>query len=234
MCSLGIWHGEAVDQLLGGLVDRRRVGELGEDDEPDVEERLVADDGSVDHPEQVINPLRQSRAIARAGKVGLAGGGVIAFDLGHFRCRVGRARVDGRSTRFLGVLPCPVPLVAGEEERGEGGVGLAVGVVEPEEDVGGAPGPAGEEPLGAQDQPGIPVIGMRLDVRLELGEQAEELGGLAVDRLDVGGVQDPAGLGGLGVAEAVGRLGEPAADHRDLRQPEIGAARSGAASRAWA
>ena len=46
---VGDRHGEAVAQLVDGLVDRGGVGELGEDDELDVEERLVADDGAVDH-----------------------------------------------------------------------------------------------------------------------------------------------------------------------------------------
>ena len=98
-------------------------------------------------------------------------------------------------------------LVAGIEESGQGDVGLAIGIVEPEEDIGGARGPAGEEPLGPEDQPGIAVVGMDLDVGFQAGDLAGELGGLAVDRLDVGCGFDPAGLGGLGIAEPVGRRG---------------------------
>ena len=124
-------------------------------------------------------------------------------------------------------------LVAGEEERGQGDIRLAVGIVEPEENIGGAGGPAGEEPLGAEDQPGVAVVGMRLDVGFEPGDLVEEFGGLAVDRLDIGRGEHPAGLGGLGVAEPVGGLGEMAAGQGDLGEPELGSGLVGAAFRAW-
>src|SRR5439155_24665665 len=89
-----------------------------------------------------------------------------------------------------------IGLVAGIEEGGQGDIGLAIGVVDPLEDIDGPGGPAGEEPLGAEEEPGVAVVGMGLDIGLQARDLAAELGGLAVDRLDVGGSRDPAGLGG--------------------------------------
>ena len=77
---VGDRHGEPVDQLVDRLVDRRGVGELGEDDELDVEERLVADDRAVDHPEQAPDPRGDRVAVARARQIGLAGGGVVSSE----------------------------------------------------------------------------------------------------------------------------------------------------------
>jgi len=59
------------------------VGELGEDHKLDVEERLVADHGPVHHFQQSSDPAGDLVAVARARHVCLAGGGVIARNLGH-------------------------------------------------------------------------------------------------------------------------------------------------------
>jgi hypothetical protein len=57
--------------------------EFGEDDQLHVEERLVADDGAVDHPQQEGDPLGDLGAIPRAGQIGLARGRVVAGRIGH-------------------------------------------------------------------------------------------------------------------------------------------------------
>ena len=62
---VGDRHGEPVAQLVDRLVDRSGVGELGEDDELDVEERLVADDRAIDHAQQLPDPRRQIASRSR-------------------------------------------------------------------------------------------------------------------------------------------------------------------------
>ena len=76
---VGNRHGQLVVQLRGGLVNRSGVGELRKNHELDVEKRLVANDCPVDHFQQVPYPPGDLVAMAWAGQIGLAGGGVIAF-----------------------------------------------------------------------------------------------------------------------------------------------------------
>ena len=109
--------------------------------------------------------------------------------------------ISSRLRRFRRVV---LGLVGGVEKGGQGDVGLAVGVVESLEDIGGLGCTAGQEPLGAQDQPRIAVVGVDLEVRLEARQAAAEFGRLAVNGLDVRCGDDPAGLRGLRVAQPVG------------------------------
>jgi hypothetical protein len=79
--AVGVFVGdrdrEPVAQLLDGLIDRGRVGELGEHDELHVAEGPVADGGAVDHREHVRDALGDGRAVGRVGEVGLARGGEV-------------------------------------------------------------------------------------------------------------------------------------------------------------
>ena len=74
---------------------------------------------------------------------------------------------------------------------------------------------------------------MDLEMGFQAGEVAGELRGLAVERLDIRGGDDPAGLGGLGLAKPVGRLGVLLADQRDLGQANPGRGRRGSSRAAW-
>ena len=68
--------GDVIDDCvdLAGSV----VRELREDDESNVEEGSITDDGAIDHAQQKRHAIGESRAIARAGQVGLTASGVIA------------------------------------------------------------------------------------------------------------------------------------------------------------
>ncbi len=63
---------------------------------------------------------------------------------------------------------------------------------------------------------------MHLEVRFEAGEVACEVPRLAIDRLDVGGGDNPAGLSGLGLSQPPGGLTILHADQGDLCQADQG------------
>ncbi len=104
---------------------------------------LVADDRAIDHPEQISDSCGDLVAIARTREIGLAGGGVVARDLGHRQSRLRRkwdsSTVRGQLLagptasleRLSLVLRRRLDLVAGVEEGREGNVRFPPGVVEP-------------------------------------------------------------------------------------------------------
>ena len=80
---VGDRDGQPVAQLVDGLVDRGGMGEFGEDHELHVEERLVADHRPIHHAQESADPAGDLVAMPGTGKVGLAGRGVVAWDLVH-------------------------------------------------------------------------------------------------------------------------------------------------------
>ena len=71
-------HTQAVDQLVDRRVNRRRVGELRENNQLDIEEWLIAHDGAIRHPEQSRHTLSQLAPVAQARQISLAGRSVIS------------------------------------------------------------------------------------------------------------------------------------------------------------
>ena len=67
---------------------------------------------------------------------------------------------------------------------------------------------------------------MHLEVRFEAGEVAGEVPRLAIDRLDVRGGDNPAGLSGLGLSQPPGGLTILHADQGDLCQADQGCGRA--------
>ena len=146
-------HGQSVSQLIDSLIDRRGVGKLRKDDELDVKERLVADNGAVDHSQQPPHPFRQ----VPRGRAGTAS------QSGTQRRNIESWKPCDLSAPGIGRRPLRL-LVRGVQERGEGDVRPAGRVIQSLENVGGPGGSSGQEPLCAQHEPGIAVFGMGLDV----------------------------------------------------------------------
>ncbi len=78
------------------------------------------------------------------------------------------------------------------QEGAERGIFPAIG--EPEEDVGGLLRAAREIPFGAQDEPCVSILGIGLEVGLQLGDVTGEIPRFGEQALDVGGRGEPAGL----------------------------------------
>ena len=78
---VGDLDGQPRGEHLDRVVDRSGVSKLGENQQADIVERFVADDrllGDRTHP---TRPFTNLLPVRRAGKVGLATGGVVTF--GH-------------------------------------------------------------------------------------------------------------------------------------------------------
>ena len=78
------FHGQAVVQFRDRFENRRRMGEFGEDDEPDIAERGVTEHGPVDGREHPVHPHGDLVPRRRIGLIGLAGGGEVSERNGHF------------------------------------------------------------------------------------------------------------------------------------------------------
>ena len=131
------------------------------------------------------------------------------------------------------VARLPHSLVGRIEEGRQGDVGLAVRIVESFEDVGRLGCSTREEQLGSQDEPPIAVVGMGLQIGFESRQGPRELRRLAINRLNIGGIDDPAGLGGFGLTKPSGGVGEMPPGERDLRQPDTRCGQIGRCRIAW-
>ena len=164
------------------------MSELGENHQLDVEEGLVAHDRAINHRQELPDPRSDLAAIARTGQIGLASSGVLNIDLisqpsptsvrtkdetsalppkdGFELNSAMQDQRTGSVPRWGASTLLDLGLVRGVEEGGQGDIGFAVRVVESLEDIGCFCGAAGEEPLGAQNQPRIAVVGIGLEMRL--------------------------------------------------------------------
>jgi hypothetical protein len=77
---VGDGHRQPVVQFLDGGVDEGGVAELGEDEQAHRGEGGVAEHRPVDHAEHVADGGGDAGAVARVGKVGLAGAGGVAHE----------------------------------------------------------------------------------------------------------------------------------------------------------
>jgi len=84
-------HGQLVAQFLRGGVDRRRVGELREYNQPDGKHRTIAQDNAVNHVEHAVDSFLDLSATGGTWEVRLAGGNSVAHGflrLGQWTIRV--------------------------------------------------------------------------------------------------------------------------------------------------
>ncbi len=92
LVALGVLVGDLdrqlVVELAGGGEDRRGVRELGEDHQLDGNDRSVALDRHVDHPQHAVDVRLDAAAMGRILEVHLAGGGAVAQCLFAARCLV--------------------------------------------------------------------------------------------------------------------------------------------------
>ena len=77
---------QVASQRLDGVMYRRCMSKLREDQEPDIEERFIADDRLLGHGQHSVNTITYFGSLPRAGKVRLAGSGMVSVShAGHSR-----------------------------------------------------------------------------------------------------------------------------------------------------